>query len=152
MNQPVKFRTLRLPEAELFESMVIALYDEDPCGQPISRAKIRRTVEEFREHPDKGCITLFWMDKEAVGYAITVYLWSNEFGGDIAVLDELYVRPSWRGRGIAGRFLSRIGDAGSSDLKGILLEVTPDNDRAMAWYRREGFAAPSNRHLFKPLG
>lgn len=152
MNQPVEFRTLRLPEAQLFEGMVIALYEEDPCGQPISRTKIRRTIEEFQDHPDKGAITLFWMDGEAVGYAITVYMWSNEFGGDIAVLDELYVKPSWRGQGIGRRFLSQIGESASSGLKGILLEVTPDNDRAMALYGREGFAAPSNRHLFKPLG
>lgn len=150
-DKRVDFATLRSADAPVFEDMVFALYSEDPCGEPISALKIRRTIEEFERRPDKGRITLFWIDGEAAGYAITVYLWSNEFGGDIAVLDELYVKPSWRGQGIAGRFLSHLSHVAAGALQGIQLEVTPDNDRALGFYRRRGFAPAPNRHLFKRL-
>ncbi len=151
INAQVEFHKLSPAEAPVLEDMVLALYREDPCGEPMSPSKIRRTIEELDRHPDKGRITLFRLGGEPVGYAITVYLWSNEFGGDVAVLDELYVKPSWRGRGIATRFLSHMAHTRTPALKGIRLEVTPGNDRALGFYRREGFIAASNHHLFKPL-
>lgn len=137
-----------LPE---LEEMIFALYREDVYGEVISRQKIQRTVQKLLEYPERGIIVMFCLDEAIVGYAIVIYYWSNEYGGDIAFIDEFYVKPSWRGKGIGTSFLKYVATMKAGDVKGIQVEVTPVNKRAFAYYSRLGFEVTKNRHLFKKL-
>lgn len=131
--------------------MILSLYREDPPGQKVSLQKIRRTVLELSSHPDKGTITMIHVGDAIVGYVIVIYYWSNEYGGDIAHIDEFYVKPAWRNRGIGSLCLEYIGHVKGIDLKGIQVETTPPNKRAFAFYLRHGFKLKENRHLFRSL-
>jgi GNAT superfamily N-acetyltransferase len=133
------------------ERMIFALYREDPCGERISRRKIRDTVQELIRHPEKGTISIFRVGEAVVGYSIVIYYWSNEFGGNIALIDECYVKPSWRDKGIGTSFIKYVSAAKAACLKGIGAEVTPVNKRAVAFYSRQGFTLAQNRCLFKKL-
>ena len=134
-----------------FEQMVLALYQEDPPGEEMSFPKIRRTAQELLSHPEKGNINIFCVDDAVVGYAIVIYYWSNEYGGDIASIDEFYVKPPWRGKGIGTSFLEYLAAGNAGILKGIQLEVTPANHKAFTYYSRNGFSPKANRHLFRKL-
>lgn len=145
------FRQLTESDLPELEAMILALYAEDAYGEPMSSEKIRRTVQELVCHPQKGQIIIFSIAEAVVGYAIIIYFWSNEYGGNIATLDEFYVKPLWRGQGIGTAFLSYIAAMGDASVKGLQLEVTPTNERALAYYMRQGFRPVANRHLFKQL-
>jgi ribosomal protein S18 acetylase RimI-like enzyme len=151
MKMTPHFRLFRDDDLRDLEQMIFALYREDPPGQTMSRQKIRRTVQELSSHPDKGAITLIQIGDAVVGYAIVIYFWSNEYGGDVACIDELYVKPSWRDKGIGSSCLEHIARAKGTDLRGVRLEVTPANRKALVFYSRHGFARMANRHLFKKL-
>jgi len=142
------FRDEDLPE---LEQMILALYHEDPPGEEITHHKIQRTVQELASHPDKGAITIVRVGDVVVGYAIVIYYWSNEYGGDIACIDELYVKPPWRDKGIGVSCLEHIASAKAGDLKGLQVEITPANTKALAYYSRQGFTPKANRHLFRRL-
>jgi ribosomal protein S18 acetylase RimI-like enzyme len=131
--------------------MIFALYREDEYGEVMSRQKIQRTVQELMRHPEKGTIIVFYLGETVAGYSIVIYYWSNEYGGNIAVIDELYIQPNWRGEGIGTCFLEYVVAAGGGSLKGLQLEVTPVNERAFAYYCQQGFELEKNRHLFKKL-
>ena len=131
--------------------MVLALYREDPPGRHMSRRKIRHTVTELSTHPDKGAITLMHVGDAIAGYAITIYYWSNEYGGNIALIDELYVKPSWRNKGIASSYLKQLTKTKGMNLKGIHVETTPANQKASAFYSRHGFMQAKNHHMFRKL-
>lgn len=137
-----------LPE---LERMIFALYREDPCGERMSRRKIRDTVQELIGHPAKGNIWIFHVGEAVVGYSIVIYYWSNEFGGNVALIDECYVKPSWRNKGIGTSFIKYASEAKTSCLRGITAEVTPLNKRALTFYSRQGLAPARNRYLFKRL-
>ena len=145
------FRPILEGDLTELEEMCLALHREDPSVEEMSLEKIRRTVEELGRRPDKGAILFFWAGRIVVGYAILIHFWSNEYGGDIEIIDELYVKPSWRGRGICTAFLEHLSGLGAGRLKGLKLEVTPANERAHAYYLRQGFDPVKNRHLFKKL-
>ena len=49
-----------------------------------------------------GAAWLFGPAKAPVGYTVVAFGWSIEMGGMDAMIDELYIRPSVRKRGIAG--------------------------------------------------
>jgi len=67
---------------------------------------------------------------------------SVEFGGRSAFLDELYVKPSSRGRGVGSIALRLLQSAcRKMGARSLALEVHLENARAEALYRREGFAS-----------
>lgn len=133
------------------EAMVMALYREDPTGQKMTPRKIGRTVAELCSRPERGRITIMRVGDTVVGYALVIYFWSNEYGGNVAHVDELYVRPRWRGRGIGAACIEHAAGTGGKKLKGMRLEVTPANERAFAFYSRHGFKPAKNRHMFRRL-
>jgi GNAT superfamily N-acetyltransferase len=142
------FRDRDLPE---LEQMIFALYQEGVYGETMSRQKIRRTVQELLKYPEKGAIIVFSLNDAIIGYAIVIYYWSNEYGGNIASIDEFYVKPPWRGKGIGTAFLEYLTKVKTDHLKGLQVEVTPRNEKAFTYYSRQGFKPAKNRHLFKKL-
>lgn len=123
--------------------MCLALNREDP-GEPVSAQQIRRTLAQFRAEPVRGKAVVAEVDSRVVGYALLVSFWSNEYGGEICAVDEIYVMPSLRGRGIAGELFHAIGVDpalwGRAPVA-LELEVSPENLRARALYERLGFRA-----------
>lgn len=123
--------------------MCLALFTEDP-GEPVSQDHIRRTLDAFRAEPARGRAVVLEAGGQVVGYALLAAFWSNEYGGEICTVDELYVTPSHRGRGLGTRLFAAILDDRAlwpRPPAALALEVTPDNQRARALYERLGFSA-----------
>lgn len=75
-----------------------------------------------------------------VGYAVISHGWSIEYGGRFSMLDELFIVPAFRGRGIGRRALAQIRrEASRMGARKLLLEVESYNRRAKALYVRRGF-------------
>ena len=89
---------------------------------------------------DGWLLTVSETDERIAGYALVFYYFSQEAGGLAAWLDELYVRPAYQGLGLGSRFLRYLNDDLPAGVKAIRLEVEPDNVRAAALYRRNGFS------------
>ncbi len=132
-------------------TMIFALYEEDPVGVPITEDRISRTIVELAEKPDKGDIFLFLFDGQIAGYSISINCWSNEHGGDVRVIDEIYVLPPFRHRGIASAFLDFVLSELDTTGTMLQLEVTPTNQRALNYYKRKGFSLSENHFMTKRL-
>ena len=79
---------------------------------------------------------------EVVGVSYVAMIWSLEHGGLSSWLEELYVLPAWRGRGVgAGLLRASLAAARERGCLMMDLEVTEDHARAARLYEREGFAA-----------
>ena len=113
--------------------------------------KFDRTFWEFTNKPDKGKIVVFEQDGLVVGYAIIVFYWSNEYGGDFIELDELFTHEDYRGNGIATAFFEWLEQTWYQKAVALSIQVTPANDRANSFYQRLGFKTSLNRHLLKLL-
>jgi len=88
----------------------------------------------------------------AVGYAALCHGYSIEFRGRDAFVDEIYVAPAQRGRGL-GRALLRAleAEARASGVRTLHLEVEQHNDGARRLYLAEGFRANGRELLSKSL-
>jgi ribosomal protein S18 acetylase RimI-like enzyme len=127
--------------------MSLALYAEDPSPLHVSAAQVRVTLERFRREPVRGCALVLEVDGARAGYALLVSFWSNELGGEICTIDELYVAPAHRSRRYGTRLIESLIAGGSlwfPSAVALELEVSPDNPRASALYERLGFRAKRN--------
>src|SRR5688500_18307889 len=83
---------------------------------PYDETVLRRALQALWAEPLHGGAWLARVHENAVGYGILCCGFSLEYGGRDAFVDELYVRPDWRGRGIGNRLLdamvSRCREAG----------------------------------------
>jgi len=130
--------------------MIFCLYAEDPEGQPIDDAKIAKTINESETHPDKLRIVMIRADEAVVGYGILVFCWSNEYGGDILCIDELYIKKEYRGNRLASGFIGYLMNT-YKNAAAMAVETTPSNEAALELYKRFGFEASRNNHLVLPL-
>jgi ribosomal protein S18 acetylase RimI-like enzyme len=133
--------------------MFQALYREDPSPDPVPEEQLLRTLAELRATPVRGRAIVLEIDDRCVGYALLVSFWSNELGGEVVNIDELYVAPAHRGRGAGTRLVEQLsrGELWGRVGVAIDLEVTPDNHRARALYERLGFAAAKNTVMRRRL-
>lgn len=114
---------------------------------PYDETVLRRALQALWAEPLHGGAWLARVHENAVGYGILCCGFSLEYGGRDAFVDELYVRPDWRGMGIGNRLLdamvSRCREAGIAALH---LEVDHDNPGGKRLYARRGFV-DHQRHL-----
>jgi len=91
--------------------------------------------------------------RPVIGYLVLTFGYTLELGGRDAFIDELYLRPEWRGRGL-GRRAVATAEAGARRLgvRALHLEVDTGN-RARVLYERAGFVVRDRYHLMiKRLG
>lgn len=74
----------------------------------------------------------------AIGYALITSYWCNEEGGNVLVLDELYICPTSRHHGYGGTFLKWLEEKFRGQACAITLEVLTTNQDAKSFYRKDG--------------
>lgn len=148
----VRYRPIAPPDYPIVAGLITQLYEEDPADVPVTKEKIERTFAELAAHPDKGTILVFVKKAEIVGYSILVNFWSNEFGGNVLTIDELFVAREFRGRGIASDFIRYLIASRFNDAVVLELGVTPRNARARKLYEKLGFSTCKNESLHIKLG
>lgn len=95
-----------------------------------------------------GVAYLIGPPRAPIGYIIVSFGWSIEFAGMDGFVDELYVRPGVRGRGVASEVLISLPRAlAGVGLKALHLEVRADNADARRLYKRAGFGLRDGYHL-----
>lgn len=144
----VMFEPYQEQDFEELSSMVFALYTEDPEGEPLTLDKIRLTVAEAETHKDKLAIWIIRQNDKVAGYGILNFFWSNEFGGDIINIDEIYVKNEARGRGIATSFIEALASKYQKG-RALKLEASRSNEKAIKFYKRIGFEEAPNLHMIR---
>lgn len=92
---------------------------------------------------------IFEVDGQIAGYAITVYYPSQEYGGNILWIDELFVKPKYRGRGIAKAFFEFAEKLTDKVL--LRLEAEPNNKKAISLYESLGFKKLTYIQMIKSI-
>ena len=118
----------------------------------INRVRARVAFEALLADPSLGRVWLMESDSAVAGYAVATFVFAMEYGGMVAFLDDFFVRPEFRDRGIGTSALAQIRDAASSlGSRALFVEVAGDNDRAINVYERTGFEMTDRRLMALPL-
>lgn len=132
-------------------AMMRQLYIEDAPAEPVDPERFPRTIQFLLAETTRGSILVITEEAAVCGYAILIPYWSNEFGGTLLCVDELFVKKEARNRGIAHRFFEFLERTRPFDPVAIALEVSPGNSKANRLYQSIGFNLRRNRTLIRRL-
>lgn len=91
-------------------------------------------------------------DNESVaGYSLITTYWCNEDGGNVVIIDELYIEPGNRKKGLAQEFIKWIEEKFKDDAVAVTLEVITTNTIAKDLYAKVGYKEDGFQVLTKRL-
>lgn len=123
------------------------------AGDALDPARARAALAALLADPALGAVWIAEDAGEAVAYAVLTLGYSLEYGGRDAFVDELYVAPAHRRRGLARAALEALeASARAAGVRALHLEVERELAGARALYRRAGFADRDRVLMSKPVG
>lgn len=141
------FKPLEIADIEIITQMMQDFYAIDNYPMDIEVAKT--LFQEFISNENLGKSWLIYSENEIVGYIILTFIFSFEYGGKIAFIDELFIKETARGKGFGKeviRFIQQ--EVPKLSLKLLYLEVEPHNENAQKLYLAHDFEL-HNRKLMK---
>lgn len=140
----IKYRKFKNSDSKIVAELIQNLYLEDPSEKPMLIQKIQNTFNSLTKHPDRGTIMVLENEGEIIGYAILINFWSNEFGGNIVNIDEIYIKKEFRSQGIGTNFIKYLAENKFGNSVSLQLEVTVRNTKARKLYESLGFKLHKN--------
>lgn len=134
-------------DKEIFCALVDEFYHTDAVLYPIPIEYIQTTFEEITTSEVYAEGYLFEFESEVAGYALISKSFSQEAGGRVIWLEEVYIRPRFQGKGIGKEFFDFIEK--KHELKRLRLEVEYNNERAIKLYEGLGYAALDYKQMVK---
>ncbi len=149
VSRGVSFEVVTPLALPVLEPLVRAYYEE--AGVLFGPAQ-QRALAMLAVGDAPGRAWLMRDGGEAVGYIVATFGFAVQQGGRDAFIDEIYVAPSHRGRGVGRAALAQAEEfLRESDVRAIHLAIKPELPRAQTLYRRHGFVDHGWRMMSKEL-
>lgn len=116
------------------------------------RAVVRTVLTELTGSDTYGQIFLITSQGKIIGYLLMSLCYSAEFGGRFLLLDELYLREEYRGKGVGKYTMAFAEETGKRlGVQSIRLEVSHENTKALTLYKKVGFSSHGRDFLTKKI-
>ena len=132
------FRKIVAKDTAAYTEMATDFYNSPAVLHSIPQSYIKNTVKAVLDGTPFADIYIFEENGVAAGYGLLAFTHSQEAGGLVCWLEEFYVKPAFRARGVGGAFLDFIKR--QVPAARYRLEVEPDNARVKALYAKNGFS------------
>ena len=138
----MKIREFDRLDAPTFLRLCEAFYSSGSTRKPFCRKTAEKTFARVMERHENlwGYLIVDSETMASVGYALVTSYWCNEEGGNVLVLDELYICPESRHHGFGARFLQFLEEKFRGKAVAITLEVLTTNQSAQSLYKKEGLS------------
>lgn len=133
-------REFRPSDRTVFIDLCEDFYSSDSTLKPFCREVAEKTFTHVMEGHENlwGYLLADTESGKPIGYALVSAYWCNEEGGNILVLDELYILPTSRHHGYGGKFLKWLEEKFRGKATAITLEVLTTNQDAKSLYKKDG--------------
>jgi GNAT superfamily N-acetyltransferase len=148
---PVSITQATTAELNTLLVMMRHMQRDDPWEETFHEPAVRANLEELLRNPVYGVAYIVREGNAPIGYLVICFDYSLEYCGKGAWIDELFVEPAHRGKGIGTQLLD-LADRASREhhAKVLHLEVNHGNP-AIELYRRRGFTEHHRFLMSKPL-
>ncbi len=122
--------------------LVNELFEYEVLSPP--PAQTQEALRQLIQNPELGQAWFLAITEQdhtsLIGHLILSYSFSLEFGGRMAIIDQIYLKPEWRNQGIGTLFFPLVeAQLHQAQTKAISLEVNIGNKDARRFYERHDF-------------
>ena len=150
MNE-LTFRPITAADETDFYTMAEEFYHADALLPPIPAEYHRRAFAEMMRSGQYLSGYIFTDGDNTAGFAVTNRMMQHEAGGVMVWVEDLYIRPAYRGQGLGSRFLAWLEEQLRGDAVMLRLETEPENERAQELYYRLGYENLNYLQMIKRL-
>lgn len=149
MTAELRLVPATLADYATLEPMAVDFKIDDPV--PRTERELL-ALRNLLADPTPGQVWRIEQATRTIGYAILCWGYSVEYGGRDAFLDEFYILPDLRGRGLGQQVLALLEqEARARDIVALHLEVLAHEARNANLYTRAGYADRSSRLMTRRL-
>jgi len=131
------FRKIKAEDKKLYLAMARDFYHSPAVLHAVPDSYIETTFDLVLKGTPFADIYVFEDGDGVQGYAVLAFTHSQEAGGLVCWIEELYLCPTARGKGVGGAFLDYLCE--QLPAVRFRLEVEPENLRVKSLYARHGF-------------
>lgn len=135
----MQVRDITKEDLLLFETMCTDFYNSDAVLLPMASEKIHLTFKEALNGSPFLRLVFIEHDNQVAGYALFAFYWSNEAGGMVAQIEEIYILPLYRGQGLGHAFFDWCLENYQDSMARLRLEACRHNQSALKLYQSFGF-------------
>lgn len=144
-------RRISSSDREAFLALSREFYASEAVMAPIPERCHERTWDELLRAGTYLSAYIFEYEGKIAGYALLNRTFQHEAGGTVVWIEELFVRPEFRSKGLGQSFFDYLKETRIADYSWLRLEVEPENDRAISLYRRTGFESLPYAQMMLPF-
>lgn len=132
-------RDIKKEDFNQFIYMCRDFYSGDAVDHTVDEENFKKTFNELINNNPFLRALILEIDGICAGYAQLSFTWSNEAGGFTVWLEEIYIKPDFRGKQLGTKLIEFIMNEYKDKARRFRLEVSPSNHDAMKLYRKIGF-------------
>lgn len=135
----LSFRDITPQDHDIILPMVRDFYQTDAVLHPVDESILERTFRDAADasEPLLRGVLITW-DGQPAGYLYITLCYSAEVGGRCVFLEEIYLLPEFRGKGLGLDILSWI-EQSYPGARRLRLEVNHVNQGAVHLYEKAGY-------------
>ena len=141
--------SVRSAGAEDIGALVLLMQEfYSESGFQLDHGWAESSFQSMLASPALGALWLARTGVESVGHAVLSVRYSMEFGGLIGYIDDLYVKPKYRGMGAGSALLAALyAECQSRSCKSVQVEVGDSNTPALALYSKFGLESADDGRI-----
>lgn len=144
-------RKIRKSDKSFYLDMAKNFYCSDAVHHNIPETNISNTFNELMRSDNYAVGYIMEYENHTAGYALLTKTFSQEAGGMVLWIDEIYVMPEYRCRSLGHEFFSYLKNNLCDNVKRIRLEVEDSNKKAVSLYKSIGFEDLPYSQMIKDL-
>lgn len=143
-------RKITSEDRDFFIAASKAFYASAAVAHDVPASYHLTTFEELMNSEVYQSGYILEVDGASAGYALVSKTFSHEAGGTVWWLEELYILPEYRGKGLGRSYFDFIEKAAAENgVRRLRLEVEPDNTRAAKLYSDLGYKPLNYSQMLK---
>ena len=118
---------------------------EETEGKTLDPHLIGPGVDNLLNNPSRGRYWVAEADGDIIGQLMVTYEWSDWRNGNVWWIQSVYIRPSWRRKGVFSALYKHVQSLASAEpgVIGLRLYVEENNTRAQQTYEALGMVKPN---------
>ena len=144
-------RKINEQDKDKYISMSKEFYHSEAVLSSIPDNNIHKTFDTLISKSPYVDGNIFECDGEVAGYALLSLSYSNEAGGLVLWIEEVYILPLYQGNGFGEELMTFIENEYKNKVTRIRLEVEKLNKKARKLYRKIGFTDLDYLQMYKEV-